>query len=400
MQQIYIGRQPIFDRKQDLFAYELLYRANNVHNAAGVIDQDHATTQVVINACLDFGLKQLVGEKKAFINLPRSFIVGDKPILLPNDQVILEILEDIEIDDALLRSLRQLRTQGYQIALDDFTYHAELRPLITLSKIVKIDFRALSPEQIREHVEVLKDYKIDLLAEKIETHQEFEFAKELGFHYFQGYFLCRPHIVTGRSLASNRMAILRLLCELLDPNKNITELAELVSHDVALSFKLLRSLNSPFCGLPERIDSVHHAIAYLGLQQIKQWASLIVLANITDKPSQLMVMALTRGKMCELVGEAMGVENTASLFTVGMLSLLDALMDNSLETVLLELPLAAELKAAILNREGAMGGILRAVLAYEQGHWEVIDICLPEAGKFTEAYMQAVAWSDQVYRHI
>ncbi|MEJ2553667.1 MAG: HDOD domain-containing protein [Gammaproteobacteria bacterium] len=249
-------------------------------------------------------------------------------------------------------------------------------------------------------MEVLKDYKIDLLAEKIETHQEFEFAKELGFHYFQGYFLCRPHIVTGRSLASNRMAILRLLCELLDPNKNITELAELVSHDVALSFKLLRSLNSPFCGLPERIDSVHHAIAYLGLQQIKQWASLIVLANITDKPSQLMVMALTRGKMCELVGEAMGVENTASLFTVGMLSLLDALMDNSLETVLLELPLAAELKAAILNREGAMGGILRAVLAYEQGHWEVIDICLPEAGKFTEAYMQAVAWSDQVYRHI
>lgn len=400
MQEIYIGRQPIFDRKQELFAYELLYRANNVHNAAGVIDQDHATTQAVINACLDFGLKQLVGEKKAFINLPRSFIVGNRPIPLPNDQVILEILEDIEIDDALLRSLRQLRAQGYQIALDDFTYDAELRPLITLSKIVKIDFRALSPEQIREHVRMLKDYKIDLLAEKIETHEEFKFAKELGFHYFQGYFLCKPHIVTGRSLASKRMAILRLLCELLDPNKNITELAELVSQDVTLSLKLLHSLNSAFYGLPERIDSIHHAIAYLGLQQIKQWASLIVLTNITDKPSQLMVVALTRAKMCELIGEAMGMENTASLFTVGMFSLLDALMDNSLETILLGLPLAGELKTAILNREGTMGDILRAVLAYEQGHWAAIDRSPLEAGKFTEAYMQAVAWSDQVHQHI
>ena len=400
MQDIYIGRQPIFNRNLDLFAYELLYRANNVRNAAEVLDHDHATTQVVINACLDFGLKQLVGDKKAFIKLPRSFIVGDKPIPFPKDQVILEILQNVDIDHGFLDSLRQLRAQGYQIALDDFIYDAKLGPLITLSKFVKLDFQASSQEQIRKYVEALKEFQIELLAEKIETHEEFEFAKELGFQYFQGYFLCRPRIVSGRSLTSNRIAILRLLSELLDPNKKITELAELVSQDVALSFKLLRSLNSPLYALPKRIDSIHHAIVYLGLQQIKQWVSLIVLANIADKPSQLMVVALTRAKMCELIGEAMEVENRESLFTVGLFSLLDALMDSSLETVLLELPLASEVKAALLNRAGTMGSILRAVLAYEQGEWEAINLPPLDAGKFTGAYMQAIAWTDQVYQHI
>jgi c-di-GMP-related signal transduction protein len=398
MQDIYIGRQPIFNRNLDLFAYELLYRANNVQNAAGVIDHDHATAQVVINAFLDFGLEQLVGKKLAFINLPRSFIVGDKPLPFAKECVVLEILEGIEVDESFLKAVRKLRSEGYEMALDDFIYHPGLLPLVTLSKIVKIDFMALSRDQVREHVAALQEYKVELLAEKIETHEDFEFAKELGFNYFQGYFLCRPHIVTGHSLPSNRLAILRLLCELLDPNKKIAELAELVSQDVALSYKLLRSLNSPFYALPKRIDSIHHAIVYLGIQQIKKWASLIVLANIADKPSQLMVVALTRGKMCELIGEALGEKNKASLFTVGMFSLLDALMDNSLESILVDLPLVPEVKAAILNHEGAMGRILRAVLAYERGRWDEIDFPSLESSEYTEAYLQSVAWTDQVYQ--
>lgn len=399
MQDIYIGRQPIFNRNLDLFAYELLYRANNVQNAADVIDHDHATTQVMINAFLDFGLEQLVGEKPAFINLPRSFIVGDKPLPFPKERVVLEILEDIEIDEALLSAVRKLRADGYEIALDDFIYHPDLRSLVTLSKIVKIDFMALSRDEIQEHVAALREYKVELLAEKIEAHEDFEFAKELGFRYFQGFFLCRPHIVSGRSLPSNRLAILRLLCELLDPDKKIAELADLVSQDVALSFKLLRSLNSSLYALPKRIDSIHHAIVYLGMQQIKQWASLIVLANITDKPSQLMVVALTRGKMCELIGETLGEKNKASLFTIGMFSLLDALMDSNLENILVELPLATEVKAALLNREGKMGRILDAVLAYERGRWDKIDFPPTQSAKFTEAYLRSVAWTDRVYQN-
>ena len=400
MQDIYIGRQPIFNQKMELVAYELLYRANSTRNAAGDIDHDHATTQVVINAFLDFGLEQLVGEKRAFINLPRSFIVGDKPLPFPKERVVLEILEGMKIDEAFLNAVRKLRAEGYELALDDFIYHPNLRALVSLSKIVKIDFVALPRDQIQEHVTALREYQVELLAEKIETHEDFEFAKELGFHYFQGYFLCKPNIVSGRSLPSNRLAILRLLCELLDPNKQIAELADLVSQDVALSYKLLRSLNSSLYALPKRIDSIHHAIVYLGMQQIKQWASLIVLANIADKPSQLMVMALTRGKMCELMGETLGEKNKTGLFTVGMFSLLDALMDTQLENILVELPLATEIKAAILNREGTMGRILHAVLAYERGNWEEMDFPPSESAKFTEAYLQAVAWTDQVYQNI
>ena len=400
MQDIYIGRQPIFNRKLDLVAYELLYRANDVQNAAGFVDHDHATTQVVINTFLEFGLEELVGKKLAFINLPRSFIVRDKPLPFAKEQVVLEILEDIEVNEELLNAVRKLRTEGYTIALDDFIYHPDLQPLVKLSKIVKIDFTALSRERIQEHVAALQEYKVELLAEKIETHEDFEFAKELGFHYFQGYFLCRPHIVSGRSLPSNRSAILRLLCELSDPNKQIAELADLVSQDVALSFKLLRSLNSSFYALPKRIDSIQHAIVYLGTQQIKRWVSLIVLANIDDKPSQLMVLALTRGKMCELIGEAAGVNHKEGLFTVGLFSLLEALLDINLENILVELPLSPDVKAAILNYAGTMGHILQAVLAYERGHWSEIDFPSLEPAQFTEAYLQAVAWTDQVYQNI
>jgi EAL and modified HD-GYP domain-containing signal transduction protein len=400
MQDIYIGRQPIFNRKLDLVAYELLYRANGVQNAAGPIDHDHATTQVVINAFLEFGLEELVGKKLAFVNLPRSFIVRDKPLPFAKDQVVLEILEDIEVNEEFLNAVRKLRTEGYTIALDDFSYHPDLQALVKLSKIVKIDFTAMSREQIQAHVAALQEYKVELLAEKIETHEDFEFAKELGFDYFQGYFLCRPHIVSGRSLPSNRLAILRLLCELLDPNKKIGELADLVSQDVALSFKLLRSLNSPFYALPKRIDSIQHAIVYLGMQQIKRWVSLIVLASIDDKPSQLMVVALTRGKMCELIGEAAGESNKEGLFTIGLFSLLDALLDIKLENILVDLPLAPEIKAAILDYTGSMGHILHAVLAHEQGRWDEIDIPSLEAAQFTEAYLQAVAWTDEVYQTI
>ena len=400
MQDIYIGRQPIFNRNMDLFAYELLYRPNNVHNAAGVINHDHATTQVMINACLDFGLDRLVGEKPAFINLPRSFIVGDNPLPFPKGRVILEILEDIKIDEPLLNAVRKLRAEGYDIALDDFVYRTDLNSLIALSKFVKIDFKALPREAIREQVSALQASKVELLAEKVETYEDFEYARQLGFQYFQGYFLCRPKIVSGRSLASNRLAILRLLSKLSDPDTKVAELADLVSQDVALSYKLLRSLNSPFYALPKRVDSIHHAIVYVGMQQIRKWISLIVLMNIADKPSQLMVLALTRARMCELIGEALGEKNREGLFTVGMFSLLDALMDDNLENVLVELPLSAEIKAAILNHEGAMGSILRTVLLYERGRWDAIDSLPSESAAVTEAYLQSIAWSDQACQYI
>jgi EAL and modified HD-GYP domain-containing signal transduction protein len=395
MHEIYIGRQPIYNNHLDVCAYELLYRPNNLNNEAGEIDHNHATTQVVLNAFLGFGLEQLVGQKQAFINLPRDFILGTLPLPFDKEHVVLEILEGIEVDDVFLNGVRKLSSEGYEIALDDFIYHQDLRPLVEASNIIKIDFLALPRSDIRVHVNELRKHKVKLLAEKIETHDDFEFARELGFDYFQGYFFCRPKVVTGQSLPSNRLAILQLLAQLQDPNIKVKSLADLVSQDIALSYKLIRGLNSALYALPKPIESIHHAIVYLGLHQIKQWVSLIALSNIPDKPPELMVVGLTRAKMCELLGEKLG-ENKESCFTVGLFSVLDALMDTTMKKALASLPLADNIKAALLRREGNMGRILKCVLTYEEGRWDDIDLPKVSPETLTAAYFTAVAKADQI----
>lgn len=394
MHEIYIGRQPIYNRKLDVCAYELLYRPNSVQNEAGVVDPNHATTQVVLNAFLGFGLEQLVGQKKAFINLPRDFIVGTLPLPYNKERVVLEILEDIELDDAVMAGVRKLSDDGYEIALDDFIYHPDLGPLVDVCKIIKIDFVSLLRRDIRDHVAALRKHDVKLLAEKIETYDDFDFAQELGFDYFQGYFFCRPKIVIGQSLSANRQGILTLLAKLQDPNIKIKVLADLISQDVAISYKLLRGLNSAFYAPCKPIKSIHQAIVHLGLQQVKQWVYLIALSSIPDKPSELMVVGVIRAKMCELLGERMG-ENNESYFTVGLFSVLDALMDTTIDRALTNLPLADNIKWALLKREGNLGRILQCVLAYEEGRWDDTHLPNVSPATLTESYLTAVAAAEK-----
>lgn len=396
MSDIYVGRQPIYDCNLQVFAYELLYRANSEQNAAGDIDHDLATAQVVLNAFLEFGLKTLVGDKLAFINLPRSFIEGDLPLPFPKERVVLEILEDIKVDDRFINSVRRLRTIGCVFALDDFIYHPALRPLIEICEIIKIDFQALSREEIQNHVAELGQYNAKLLAEKVETHEDFAFARDLGFSYFQGYFFCRPRIILGQSLRPNKLAALRILSALQDPDIRITALSDLVSQDVNISFKLLRSLNSAYYALPKRIESIHHAVVFMGLEQIKQWVTLIVLASIPDKPSQLMVVAMTRAKMCEQLDESSDKNSKNKLFTVGLFSVLDALLDKKMDKIMEELPLANDIKGALIRHEGNMGLILKSVISYEQGLWDDIAIPHSTTGILTNKYLAAVSWADEV----
>lgn len=399
MNKIYVGRQPIYNDKLDVCAYELLYRANGLRNEAGRLDQNRATAEVVLNAFLGFGLDQLVGDKPAFINLPRDFIVGDLPLPFERGRVVLEILEDIEVDAALTRAVERLRDEGYEIALDDFVYHDALQPLVAASQIVKIDCLALDRDTIRSHVAKLRRHPVRLLAEKIETYDDFEFTRQLGFDFFQGYFFCRPKIVAGRSIPANRLSLLRLMSKLQEPDINIKTLTDLVGQDVALSYKLIRGLNSSFYALPKPIESVHHAIVYLGLQQVKRWITLLALTSLSDKPTELMVVGVTRARMCERLGGMLG-EAEEQCFTVGLFSVLDALMDTTIETALSQLPLADTIKAALLRRDGQMGRILEAALAYEAGAWE--DIRLPgiPPDELTQAYLDAVVWADQVINRL
>ena len=397
MQDIFIGRQPIFDRDLEVFAYELLFRSGT-QNRAGPLDGDQATSQVVINAFMEIGLDDLVGSRLAFINLTRSFLVTDTPLPFPKDRVVLEILEDIKADAAVLDAVRALGQQGYSMALDDFIFDESLRPLVELAQIVKIDLMALSREQLDEHVRLLRAYPLKLLAEKIETQEEFEYCKALGFDYFQGYFLSKPSIVQGQQLPPNRLAVLQLLAKLQDAEAGAADLEKLVAQDVGLSYKLLRYINSAFFAFPKKIESIRQAVVYLGNRAIRTWVSLLVVAGMGHKPSALVVTAMQRAKMCELLAGTAKCESAETYFTVGLFSMLEALMDAPLTKILEALPFTDDIRRALLAQEGPYGEALKCVLAYEQGEFGKARFRSLSPSQMTDTYIEAAKWADQSAR--
>jgi EAL and modified HD-GYP domain-containing signal transduction protein len=394
MQDIYIGRQPIFDRDLNVFAYELLFRSST-HNSAGSFDGDQATSQVIVNAFIEIGLDQIVGGARAFINLTRSFVTSNAPLPFPKDRVVLEVLEDIHPDTEVIAGVRNLAAQGYSMALDDFVYDDILKPLIELAQFVKIDLMALSREQLNEHVRLLRSYNVKLLAEKIETQEEFEHCKSLGFDYFQGYFLSKPNIVQGTQLPPNRLAVLQLLPKLQDPDTDTSEIEKLVGQDVALSYKLLRYINSAFFALPKKIDSIRQAVVYLGTQSIKTWVTLLVVAGLGNKPAELVIQAMQRAKMCELLAQTAKRKNTEAYFTVGLFSLLEALMDTPLEKILEALPFSEDIRNALLKQEGPYGEALACVIAYEKGDFLRAHFDRLAPSQMTDTYLASARWADQ-----
>jgi EAL and modified HD-GYP domain-containing signal transduction protein len=400
MPEFYIGRQPIFDVNLRVMGYELLYRPHD-GTRAGVIDGDQATSQVILNSFMEIGLQKLVGPHYAFINLTRNFILNSDLLPSEKDQVVLEVLENIDVDEPLVQGIRALAAKGYRIALDDFVFHDNLCPLVEIADIIKIDLRALDPPTLEEHVKILSEYPVKLLAEKVETHEELELCRQLGFEYFQGYFLCCPRTIKGRRLPGNRINTLRLMAKLQDPANSLSDLESIIAQDVTLSYKLLRYINSAaFLGRKE-INSIRHAIVYLGTKTIKNWATLIALAAIDDKPSELITTALIRGRMCESLAESLGKEDTQSAFTVGMFSVLDALLDRPLQALIEELPFSIQIREALLHHQGPYGQILQSTIAYDRGDWEHINCCdQVEERKISDIYLGALQWAEETMSNV
>ena len=393
MLDVFIGRQPIFDRNLKVFGYELLYR-NSTENLAEYIDGNQATSQVIINSFLEIGLDRIVGKHRALINLTRDFVTGKHPFPYPPSQVILEILEDVKVDREVIEGIQEFSRKGYQIALDDYILDDDRQPLLEYIDLVKIDLPKLTRDQVAAYVETLKPYNIKLLAEKVETQEDYEFCKSIGFDYFQGFFLCKPNIIQANRTPANRLSIMRILAELQDTGADAKELEELITHDVTLSHKVLRSINSAFYTLPRVIESIHQAVVYLGNRAIKQLATLIILSGIDDKPHELMITALMRSKMCEIVAGRLGEKNTDSYSTSGLLSILDAMMDKPMERLLGELPLSDDINNALLYRQGPMGSVLNCVIAYERGKLDdVRSVDLPPM-ELRECYLEAIAWAN------
>lgn len=395
MLEIFVGRQPIYNRQLKVVGYELLFRSYEADHAE-FVDGDRATSQVILNTFTEIGVERLVGHGLAFINLTRNFILGKYPPPLAKHRVVLEILENTPVDQELITALRLLSARGYQIALDDVVDPHDVAPLLDIANFVKLDLVAVERARLEEHVATLRQHNVKLLAEKVETQDLFGLCRDLGFDYFQGFFLCRPNVVRGHRMPAVRLAIMRLLAKLQVPDIEFGKLEEIVRQDVSLSYKLLRLINSAFYARPTEIKSIRQALTLLGIRQLQAWLTLLVLSRIEDKPHELFTTAMVRAKMCELLTVALKGHSGETGFMIGLFSVLDALLDLSLEEVLTWLPLAEEVTCALLHYEGILGAILRCVLAYERGDWEAA--CCPglEPKAICGAYLESLDWASEV----
>ena len=389
--EVFLGRQPVFDTRQRVVAYELLYRSGQA-NAAIITDAEAATHTVLANALCEFGLEHIAEDKDVLVNFPPSALDSGLPEALPPERVIVEILEDVEPDASTIASLQRLRAAGCRLALDDVVFEPRLAPLLELSDLIKVDLRLTPEEALAGHVAQMKQVapQAKLLAEKVETIEEYERCREIGFELFQGYFFCRPQVLEGRTLSADRSRTLQVLAQLQDDDLSLERAAELISGDPALSLKLLRYINSAAVGLPREVDSVRRAAALVGRDKLRVWATLIGLSGMSDKPRQLMLTANVRARMCELLGEAVYNDRSGAFFTVGLFSLLDAFTDTRLEDLIARLPLSPELIRGLLHDDGRLGEALTAVRAWEAGA-ECVDRF--DAALLRKSYFEAIGWA-------
>lgn len=393
---VFVARQPIFDNNLHVYGYELLFR-DAMTDTANIADGDEAanqaTSKVLLNTIMELDLDRLVDGRIAFFNMTRQFLMAGANLPLNASNVGIEILESVPIDDGTIQAAEELSLLGFTIALDDFDWRPGIERLLNLASIVKIDVLEHGEQAIIDMIDQLRPYKLRLVAEKVETQEQFEFCRELGFHYFQGFFLCRPNTVAARRLPENRLNTLRLIAKLQDPEVTPDEVENIIKHDVTLNYRLLKSVNSAYYGLSVRIRSVGHAIVYLGMPSVRNWANLLLLAGLEDRPNELVRLALVRARMCEILTEDKPSETRDGAFTTGLFSMLDALLDIPMNNIMEQLPLDEDLALALSEREGPYGRLLSTVIACERGDWKSIHSELFTNQQLAAAYFKSVDWA-------
>jgi len=392
-EEVFVGRQPILGPTLKTIGYEVLYRNCEVGQAT-FTDENVATATVLLTAYLDIGLEHVVGSRMAFLNIPTQFLLEHYCEALPKNRVVLEILENVEPTPQVLEALTSLAQQGYTIALDDFVYHDRFRPFLEIADIVKIDVLGKSEEQLQREVSQLRDYRVRLLAEKVETREVYETCKKLGFCYFQGYFFFRPDIVRGREIPANRVALLELMGKIQDPHIPFKGLVELIRNDLSLSYKVLRCVNSASVGLPKRVDSIDHAARMVGIDRIRTWATLIIMASGHTQTAEILVIALVRAKMCERLGPQLSTKAPEKYFTMGLLSVLEALYESPMQEILDKLSLPEDISDALVHGTGEMGLVFSCVKAYEAGEWMELKHLQLKPSIIRDFYVEAIDWSN------
>lgn len=396
---IYIARQPIFNVHRRLFAYELLYRGTPDANLAN-INGERATTSLLSSTFLTEGVEVISGTRPCFINFTEDLLLKKIPLSFPKNQIVVEILENVRPTTEVVNVCRMLANQGYTLALDDFVYTKAYDPLIAQAKIIKIDFRLTPIDTIHRTLYRLRQFNVKLLAEKVETVEEFTQAVKLGFTYFQGYFFSKPENIRIRDLTASQLNMFRLLAEVGRKTTTLERLHKIISVDIAISYKLLRFLNSAYFYRLEKVKTVKHAIAYLGEKELRRFILLVIISELSsDKPEELVRMALVRAKFCELLGQVSQRDfDDSELFLMGMFSLIDVMLETPMTQALDKLPFSAAVKDALTGKKNDYALFIEIMQCYERKQVRRLSPLFAQIGvddsKVPQLYLQAVKYAN------
>lgn len=388
--EVFLGRQPIYDAKREIQAYELLYRGAARDTTALISDGDRASAEVILKAFLEIGLQTVSPSRPVFINYSEPML-GVDPII-PYDRCVIEVLETVTVTGSTVACLEKLKSRGYRLALDDFKYTEGAVPFLRMADFVKLDVQALSPEDFRRELELLGAFHARIVAEKVESQQEFERCRRWGCELFQGYYLRKPETLSGKGVPSNRLSLLALLSECVNLSRSVGDIAGVIQRDAVLTYNLLKLANSALYQRGCELRSVVQAITMLGLDFVFRWVTLLVLAGNQNCPSGYLDYALQRARTCELIASFVGCERGEAYF-VGLLSALGSMLNMPMAAIVEPLPLDAEIKSALLRRKGKLGVVLEAVSAYENGQVDAVLRTGVNVPVLQKAFWEAVEYA-------
>lgn len=371
----YVARQSITDRNKNTFAYELLFR-DGEKNCFPDIAPDEATSKLITGSHLTLGVEEITDGKPAFINFHEDTLLYRFPTSLDPLNVVIEVVETVNISQKLIDACKHIRELGYKIALDDYDFDPKWDVLLPYVQIIKVDISQADLETIEANIGRFKKQQFKLIAERVETEEEFNTFMDLGFDYFQGYYFAKPQIIRQKNIPTSKLTLLELMNASSNENFNFDTINAIIERDVALSYMLLRFINNPTVNKRNQINSLHHALTYMGEVEVKKFIALLALANISEgKPPELIHMSLIRAKFCELIAKAKKVhENPPTGFLVGLFSLLDALLDQNMDDLMAKLPLNSDLSSALRGMESALRDYLAIARAFENVNWSQVKL--------------------------
>ena len=379
---VYVARQAIFDVNKEVVAYELLFRNSKNINKFIAIENSNPTLDVIRNSFSIIGLDKVTGGKLAFINFDETLIKSGVIEAFTKDCIVVEVLETVKPDKEIIECCKNLKAKGYIIALDDFEYNEEFDELIKYIDIIKVDFIITKGKERKEIMNRIKNKNIKFLAEKVETEEEYKEAVGYGYSYFQGYFFCKPVIISGKDISGYKFTYMNLIKELDKENINIKNIENLIKNDVSLSYKLLKAANSAHYSMKRKITSIADAIMIIGLKELKKWIFLMTLENMGENNiDELVKMSLLRATFGELLSNEIKTQISGfDAFLTGLFSLMDALMKIPIENILSELPISKDVKDALLGNENILLNLLKLIIKYEKGDWEGVNELIEEFG--------------------